>query len=308
MIEVRTAGKLGYCSGVSQAIEKAIAFAKENGRLYTLGTLAHNEVVVEYLEKRNVIPTQGDCALEGGNMAITAHGAPPETFERLGNLGCTVLDCTCPIVKKAQDKVRNLAAAGFDIVIFGDPNHQEVKGIVGWSMGSCKFVGHHDQLFTPGQEHRVLALGDKVGVVSQTTKDPADYRDFISTLLYHHLAKSSDVRIHNTICPIVAERIEETRKLAAAVDMMFVVGSEGSANTRNLERVCRQAITRAKGLIEPLAVNLVQNVAQVAEVFFQMGQHRFIPLNSIGVTAGTSTPIEVVEQVVAELKESFHES
>jgi len=310
VIEVRTAGKLGYCSGVSQAIEKALEYGDQHGKVFSLGTVAHNEDVVALLKEHGVEPISIDDMKLGTSVVITAHGAPPDTYEQIHALNCEFLDCTCPIVKKAQDRAKNLAAEGFDIVIFGDPEHQEVKGIVGWSKGSCKFVGHQNQLFTPGQEHIELNLGPKVGVLSQTTKDPSDYREFLSTLLEHHGVWSPDVRVCHTICPIVTELIEDTRKLAGEVDMMFVVGSKESANTRNLERVCLQAFCKrpsvdpmVKSMVNPGRVNLVQSEEQVGPALMEFFQGGTPPSINMGVTAGTSTPIEVVARVVARLKE-----
>jgi (E)-4-hydroxy-3-methyl-but-2-enyl pyrophosphate reductase len=296
MMDVKIAENLGYCSGVSHAIKYAQEYGDVHKAVYSLGTVAHNEDVVALLKRHGVEPVKESELKEGMKVIITAHGAPPELYERLIHLGCQSLDCTCPIVKKAQTVVRDLAASEFDIVIFGDPDHQEVKGLVGWSMGRCKFVGNQQQLFTEEQEHKMLALGPKVGVVSQTTKNPADYRDFLSTLLWWHIDKSPDVRITNTICPIVAKRIEDTRGLAAEVDMMFVVGSQESANTRNL---CRVAIS-AMGL-KPVFLVLRDGDIQTALTQVQPN----VPWGDCvaGVTAGTSTPIEVVEKVVARLKE-----
>jgi 4-hydroxy-3-methylbut-2-enyl diphosphate reductase len=291
MIEVKTAGELGYCSGVSRAIDKAIKAAKGKGDLHTLGTLAHNEVVVDFLEKHSVFPLPQGHIPVGCNIAITAHGAPPETYDRLKKLACQVVDCTCPIVKKAQIVVRDLASDKFDIVIFGEPEHQEVRGLVGWAMGHTKFVGDQRGLFTPGQEHKELDLGKRVGVVSQTTKSPADYADFIDTVVRHHLEGFQELKVLNTICPIVAERIAATRKLAGEVDMMFVVGSKESANTRNLERACLQAL-------EPFKIKLIQNETQVEDALNEY-------VSRVGVTAGTSTPIEVVEGVIEVIQETW---
>jgi len=210
--------------------------------------------------------------------------------------------------------VQMLAAGGYDVIIFGDPNHQEVKGLVGWSKGKAKFVGGFHDPFTPGQDIKHLGLGKMVGVVSQTTKVPAMYADFCTTLVNHHINESQEVRILNTICPIVSQRIEATRQLASEVDVMIVVGSQESANTRNLETVCRQAITRSMPPFQPWSVALVQNELRVAEVLSSWFQNnpkglRWCDMTfpRIGVTAGTSTPIEVVERVVAKLKELGHE-
>lgn len=296
-MDVKIAENLGYCSGVSHAIKYAQEYGDVHKTVYSLGTVAHNEDVVSLLKSHGVEPIKESDLREGMKVIITAHGAPPELYEHLIHLGCQSLDCTCPIVKKAQTVVREFAANEFDIVIFGDPDHQEVKGLVGWSMGRCKFVGNQQQLFTEEQNHKMLDLGPKVGAVSQTTKNPADYRDFLSTLLWWHIDKSPDVHITNTICPIVAKRIEDTRGLAAEVDMMFVVGSQESANTQNLCRVAQSAMS-GRHVFQVLRDGDIQ--AALTGAFYDVHLENC----TAGVTAGTSTPIEVVEKVVARLRES----
>jgi len=318
-MKVRTAGPLGYCFGVSQAIDKAVKYAEDGSScrpahpVYTLGTLAHNEHVVQYLKENGVEPLPFEkphpnmpgvwakIALNA-KVAITTHGAPPKYYERLDLVTKNVLDCTCPIVRKAQVKVEQLADQGFDIVIFGDPEHQEVIGLNGWARGA-KFVGNFNQLFTTDHEFKKLRLGRKVGVISQTTKIPSMFADFVGTLLYHHIGRFNEIRIVNTICPIVAARVNETRKLAENVDMMFVVGSQESANTRNLETVCRQSM----GMVDKYAVTLVQNVDQVGEALSDWFVENEMAFPRIGVTAGTSTPIDVVKEVVTKLKELMYE-
>ncbi len=312
MIEVRTVGKLGYCSGVSQAIKKAIESGDKHGHIYSLGTVAHNEEVVALLKEHGVHPIMDSewwlsIKKPRGEryVVITAHGADPDTHYRLGKMGCVLINCTCPIVRKAQEAVMKLAESKFDIVIFGDPEHQEVKGLVGWakdgvgwSKGNCKFVGDQRALFTPGEQHKKLKLGKKVGIVSQTTKSPADYADFIDTVVRHHLEGFQELRVLNTICPIVAERIAETRKLAGEVDMMFVVGSKESANTRNLEKACLSAI-------QPYNIKLIQNETQVEGALDEfLFRENNLPA-FVGITAGTSTPIEVVERVIEVIQETW---
>ncbi|GAI84563.1 unnamed protein product, partial [marine sediment metagenome] len=177
MTEVRTAGKLGYCFGVSQAIEKAIKYADEHGKVYSLGTLAHNEDVVELLRQHGVEPIKVEDIQPNTHVAITAHGAPPEIYRKIEEMGCSCLDCTCPIVRKAQ-LVVSTQLDSFDILIFGDPDHQEVIGLNGWAKGpercfqGAKFIGNGTDLFSAGGELVDLKLGKKVGVISQTTKVP----------------------------------------------------------------------------------------------------------------------------------------
>lgn len=297
MQKVRMAGPLGYCFGVSQAIDKAVKFAEEKGTLYSLGTLAHNEVVVAYLLEHNVKPITKDEVTKGMNVAITAHGAPPELYHHLEDMGCMILDCTCPIVNKAQ-RVVSQQLDGFDIVIFGDPDHQEVIGLQGWAK-DAKFVGNFNDLFTPTQDFKRLNLGRRVGIISQTTKIPSQFADFVTTLINHNLERLAEVRVVNTICPIVTARVHETRKLSKDVDIMFVVGSQESANTKNLADVARPGV-------DSQFVYIVQSTDQVGSALSDWFVENEYVIPRVGVTAGTSTPIEVVKEVVDKLKELLY--
>ena len=312
MLEVRTAGKLGYCFGVSQAIEKAVRFAQENGPVHSLGTLAHNEAVVAYLRAHDVESIHAEQVTREMNVAVTTHGAPPATYQTLEELECRVLDCTCPIVRKAQRTVSQ-QLDGFDVVIYGDPHHEEVVGLDGWA-GGARFVGTFDSLFTAQQEFKELRLSGRVGIVSQTTRIPADFADFVTTLAHHFLGKVSEFRVMNTICPIAAARLGQTRRLAAEVDLVLVVGSQESANTSNLARAAMSGVG-ADGVF------IIQSANQVLETLGAWwlngdgcrrrlyGTRLESPDDAfrIGITAGTSTPIEVVNDVVSRVKETAGE-
>lgn len=279
---------------MSQAIDKAIKYANEHGKVYSLGKLAHNEHVVEYLHQHGVEPIEEVNITPEMHVAITAHGAPPGTYQQLEDLGCRIVDCTCSIVRKAQ-QVLNTQLDGFDILIFGDPDHQEVIGLKGWA-SEAKFVGTFNNLLNLNQELKDLKLGKKVGVVSQTTKVPAEFSYFLATLIHHNIGEIEQLRVFNTICPIVAGRVEETEKLSKEADIMLVVGSQESANTNNLASVAKLG-TGAD------AVFTVQNEGQVASALGQWAVSYDKVIRNVGITAGTSTPMEVVTKVVRKVEE-----
>jgi len=304
-MKVKIAPNLGYCSGVAHAIEKAIDYAKEHGKVSSIGTIAHNEAVVERLRSYGIEPIKPEHIQPGTHVAITAHGSPPWVYDRIVALRCQYLDCTCPIVRRAQEAAASLHNEGLDILIFGDPKHQEVRGLQGHGGLSVKYVGNWANLFDspPGPPGR-LELGEKVGVISQTTQIPTKFFDFVGTLAYNHIAGVKELRIINTICPIVAKRIEEAENLAEQVDIMFVVGSAESANTQNLATVCKAA--QFKLPTKHWAVFIVQNPTQVEGAIWECKMAALNGIrpspNSAGVTAGTSTPIEMVEAVVEKLR------
>ncbi len=280
-MKVSVAEGLGYCSGVEKAIEMAMEYGDKHRQVYSLGTIAHNEAVVQTLLAHGVQPIPSEAILPGTHIAITAHGAPPSIYGKARNLGCEILDCTCPIVRKAQTIVSTILDE-YDIIIYGDPDHQEIQALKGWALGEVKYVG------TGGDGRAPVYLGKKVAVVSQTTQVPSKYMAFIHDLLEHGLPQTDEIRLFDTICPIVTKRIKDAHNLACNVDILFVVGSQKSANTANLARVCEEVLHK---------VYTIQGPDQVAvPIWRRQGR-------GAGVTAGTSTPIEMVEAVVQKLRE-----
>jgi (E)-4-hydroxy-3-methyl-but-2-enyl pyrophosphate reductase len=306
-MEIKTAGKLGYCTGVAQAIKQATAFGKRVGsnsieptKAYSLGALAHNEDVVKILQESNVEITWSSELKGGENIIIPAHGAGPKTYSRLDQLKCRVEDCTCQYVRKSQILVSELSMKGYDIVIFGDPQHQEVIGLTDWGEPHIKFVGGEKDLFTEQQGTKSLGLKREVVVVSQTTRDPERYAEFITMLMHNVGNDYKELRINNTICPIVAERIQLTKNLAGTVDLMIVVGSKKSANTMNL-------VEASSTVRRPWSPVLVANEKDVVSLSLLTEWIKHNPFREIGVTAGTSTPIEVVDGVIAILGRATNE-
>lgn len=272
--------KRGFCAGVRRAVEMMERFARDEGPIETLGAIVHNPQVVERLAARGVRVAGSLGEIKAGTAAITAHGMGPQVPEEARSRGLRLIDATCPIVKKVHLAARDLAAAGYDIIIFGDPNHQEVRGIADWS-------GEHvlaAQQWPPPSGHK-LSLR-KIALLSQTTQGEEEYRGFIARVLESSMSRAREVRIINTICGVTDGQKGAAREMARGVDLVLVVGGRGSANTRHLAETCARAGVEA---------HHIETAAEI-DPSWLAGKDR------VGVTAGTSTPDWVIEEVVAALE------
>lgn len=272
--------KKGFCAGVRRAVELMERFSQDEGPIETLGTIVHNPQVVERLAARGVTVTESVELVQGKVAAITAHGMGPQVKDEAKRRGLRLVDATCPIVKKVHLAARELARDGYDVVIFGDPDHQEVRGIAGWAAPRVVATSN----WPPPSGHG-LALR-KIAVLSQTTQGEADYRAFIARLLEATLGGAKEVRIVNTICGVTDAQKGAARELSRGVDLVLVVGGRTSANTRHLAETCARAGVETHHI----------ETASELDPAWLAGKER------VGVTAGTSTPDWVIEEVVAALE------
>jgi 4-hydroxy-3-methylbut-2-enyl diphosphate reductase len=280
-LHVEKASIMGFCSGVRRAISILERKAAEAGPLQSLGPAVHNRLVVEKLAARGVGVAEGPDRIIGSTVAIPSHGIGPATLEELRKKGLRLVDTTCPIVRKAQMAAKNLAKAGFFVVIFGDPEHPEVRGLLGWA-------GTESLAVTDVQPVAKLEnWPKKLGVLSQTTQNSAQFVRFIQGLLDIAQGKFAEIRIINTICATTHRRQEAAAKLTHKSDLMIVVGGKDSSNTKRLAEICRA------GGVETHHVETAQEI----EASWLSGKRR------IGVTAGASTPDSSVDEVIARLKE-----
>lgn len=326
-MEIIVSRKKGFCTGVRRAVEMMERFAQEEGPIETLGTIVHNPQVVESLAARGVSVAESLAEVTGATAAITAHGMGPQVPDEASRLGLRLVDATCPIVKKVHLVARNLSQEGYDIIIFGDPNHQEVRGIAGWAESGARSEERgarsrereaRSKERTKSEEggtgsltrklegtndfagRRVLATQDwpppsghglslrKIALLSQTTQGEEDYRRFIAKVLESNLGRAREVRIINTICGVTDAQKGAARELARGVDLVLVVGGRTSANTRHLAETC------ARSGVETHQIETATEI----EASWLAGKDR------VGVTAGTSTPDWVIEEVVAALEAS----
>ena len=277
-MEILLARDMGFCWGVRRAIDIMEKAADEKGEIISLGPIVHNPQVVRELEERGV-RTAGDLS-DGDSLpvAITAHGVGPEVLEDARSRGNEVIDTTCPIVTRSQRWAKKMTEAGFTLVIFGDPNHREVKGVLAWAGANAVAIQDGDPL--PAE------LPSRLAVISQTTQSPERFAEFVSRLMQEHVGRIGELRVINTLCDVTSSQQAAARELAQEVDLVLVVGGRSSANTRHLLDVCKEE----------------GSVAYHVEGPDELKAEWLKGCKSVGVTAGASTPDSAVESVVRQVQ------
>lgn len=276
-MEIIIAKELGFCFGVKRAVktvgEVAAAAA---GPVYTLGPIVHNDEVVAQMQARGVWAKDAVDEIDASTVIIRAHGVPPETLDAARDKGLRVVDGTCPLVIKVQQLARALHNEGYQVVIYGAPEHPEVIGIAGWAGEGAAIV---QNLY----DVAALPRSKKIGVVSQTTKIPANYQAIVGALM----GKCQELRAHNTICNATAQRQSAAVETAQQVDVMLVIGGAHSSNSRRLAEVCAQ--------VNPHTYRIA--TADELDAAWFTGTAK------VGITAGASTPDSAIDRVIDWLNE-----
>jgi len=279
-MRVEKTEETGFCFGVKRSmriVEEAVA---EYGRIETLGPLVHNRRVVDGLKAKGVGVVTSPEEVSGQVVVICSHGVPPSVAHELTARGLKVIDSTCPNVRRAQQAARDFSKAGFGVIVFGDPDHPEVKGILGWAEGKGLAV-------SDGRDIAGLnGLPKRVGLISQTTRNPGRLAEFVNRFVTDSMPRLEELRVVNTLCNVTQIRQAEAIELARKVDLMIVVGDRSSANTRELARVCSSAGT---------PTHHVEGAVEIQEEW--LGDRLLV-----GVTTGTSIPDEVTQEVMDRLE------
>lgn len=290
-MEVIRAQSAGFCWGVERAINVAAKFAEEGKRpVYTDGPLIHNKQMMEKLEavgiqevgdyqsKTDVQVSEND--IEHGVLVVRAHGISPERRSYLKDLGMDFKDATCPDVGIIAGKIKMHARKGFTTVMFGDPKHPEVIGLMGYTEGRGHVVKNEEDI------RSLPELGEKVCFVSQSTM----FTDEFERLGRILKEKYADAQIFDTICGATKERQSDIHVLKdAGAEAIVVVGGRHSANTRKLA-----ALVEKTGLP-------AYHVETATELDFDHLKQRY---QKVGVTAGASTPEFLIQEVVEKLQEA----
>ena len=271
------AKEMGFCYGVRRAVESAIASADTVGGAVTLGPIIHNPQMVGKLKELGVGVVHSLENLDAKKVIIRSHGVGPRVYQEAEEKGIEILDATCPHVRKVREAVLEFAKQNRRIIIIGEADHPEVQGVQEWA-------GDRSLVISTEEEAQAIPYGDSIGVVAQTTFQNSIFDELVKIIQ----SKSEDVAIKPTICSATELRQQAVRDLCNEVELVVVVGGKNSGNTKRLAEIAKE---------EGKKVILVE----IAE---ELNPEDFTNLESIGITAGASTPDEII-QSVAKRVESF---
>ena len=272
-MHVELAGQAGFCFGVKntiQKIEDTLRSAHEP--VWSIGLPVHNKQLTERLQQKGLRIADAVDEVTEGILIVRAHGLPPAEIESLHVRGITIIDGTCPFVKKAQNTAHELSSEGYFILLCGEEKHPEVRAIAGCISGPYRIC-------TSADDVRSFKSDKKVALISQTTQSPVIFNEIAGVLSTRQLP---ELKVVDTICKSVHNRKEAAMTLAAHVDIMFVVGGKMSSNTKRLYEVSLQENPRSYH---------IETAAEIDPAWFAAAR-------TAGVTAGASTPDWIISEVV----------
>ena len=271
---IKKAKSYGFCFGVKRAVE----IAEDSKNAITLGPLIHNPLEIKRLaDNYNVhyVDDINDIDKNIKRVIVRTHGIPKKDLGKLKEKNVEIIDATCPFVKKPQEIVEKMSEEGYDIVIFGDINHPEIKGVMSYGNEKVFVVLNADEL-------KEIKLKEKIAVVAQTTRKIEEYLEITSYLIKNY----KEVRVFNTICNATFDNQNAVRELAKEADIMIIIGGKNSSNTKQLYNI-------AKDYSESY---LIENEKEINPEWFKNKK-------LCGVSAGASTPDWLVEKIISKIKE-----
>ncbi len=277
-MKIVLAKKAGFCFGVKRAVDLVFKTARKykDRQVFTLGPIIHNPQVLELLERQGVhILERPEQAPAGSIVVIRAHGVPLEVKKRLGQQGAIVIDATCPRVVKVQKIIQQFYKKHYQVVIVGEKEHPEVKGLVSYANNEAWVV-------TNLEEVEKLPQVEKVLVVAQTTQNERTFEEIAARLKQRY----KEVKVFNTVCNATHNRQEEVRRLARQADVFVVVGGRISGNTRRLVQI-------AQGC--GIKTYHIETEAELPEEIKNFQR--------IAVTAGASTPYWLIRRVIYRIED-----
>lgn len=283
-MNVISAKTAGFCFGVNKAVNTVYEQIEKNALpVYTYGPIIHNSTVVSELEKRGVRVINSEEELDSikeGTVIIRSHGVSKKIRDSLNREGIICVDATCPFVSKIHEIVHEDSKNGSVIVIAGNHEHPEVIGIKGWVEGECHIVDSEEELAE-------LKIDSKKNVtfVAQTTYNYEKFQYFVEIVrkMGYHL------KVCDTVCSATADRQKEAQQIAQKVDAMIVIGDRHSSNSRKLYEICKRKCKRTYFI----------------ETIVDLELETFQSLSDVGITAGASTPKNLIEEVQNYVRREF---
>lgn len=273
MIEVTLAKSAGFCYGVKRAVQITNEALKQYNKLYSRGNVVNNKIVVNAMELKGLKRFCNITELnQNSNVLIRAHGITNQELKEYEQLRCNIIDATCPNVKKIHEIVKKYANTDYEIIIIGDKNHPEVLGIASYAENNVNIIDNEDE----------VKNYDKVCVVEQTTFS----KEYAQRIIDKISLASKEQIIYNTICEASMTRQNDVRELAKTHEMVVVVGDKESANSNRLYDIAK-------------SINKNTIFIESAE---QININEFSSYSKVGVTAGASTPDEVINTVIDKIK------
>ncbi len=274
-MKIELASSYGFCYGVKRAIK----IAEEHPSSATYGPLIHNKDEINRLKNNfNIGLVESFEEAEGvDSIVIRTHGIPKNEYKKLKAEGKEIINATCPYVTTPQQIVEKMSKEGYSIVIFGDKNHPEIKGVASYAEDSRNAF-----IVLEESELESLPLSSKVAIVAQTTRKPTDFMKIVNALIL----KAKEVRVFNTICNATFENQDAAAELAKRADVMVVIGGKHSSNTKQLHSICKNYCENSY---------LVENESELDLKWFEDKE-------LCGISAGASTPDWIVQNVIDKIK------
>ena len=274
-MKVTLARGSGFCFGVRDAVEMAHESTDKYGSVYMLGDIVHNEHVVRQLDDAGVMVVDSLANVKEAPVLFRAHGTSKEVWKNAEKEGLNIIDATCPLVTQIHEEVKQLAEEGREVFIIGDHGHDEVIGIASQIEGAT--------VLSSAAEAEPLRKMKKIGVVSQSTQTIENVQEILNVLV----TKATDLRFINTICFPTTRNQEAIKELAISNDLMIIIGSFTSANTKRLTSISKK----------------LNNQTYQVQTDKDLSLEWFKEIETVGVSAGASTPDFLIQKVISRLNE-----
>ncbi|OUP50995.1 4-hydroxy-3-methylbut-2-enyl diphosphate reductase [Lachnoclostridium sp. An181] len=284
-MEVIKAKTAGFCFGVKRAVDTVYEQVEKNKGIpiYTYGPIIHNDEVVKDLQAKGVRVIQNKEELSRigeGVVIIRSHGVSKSVCRQIEEQGLVCVDATCPFVKKIHNIVKKESREGKHIVIIGNSSHPEVQGIKGWAENKVTVVESYEDA-----RNFSAPCGQQLCVVAQTTFNYNKFKELVEIIN----EKGYDISVLNTICSATKERQTEAKKIAEHADAMIVIGDKNSSNTQKLFEICKKAC----------------NNTYYIQTLGDLNMNQLRSVETVGITAGASTPNNIIEEVQNNVRIKF---